>query len=176
MPSLRSVRLVRELERSFAAAFERGRFRLVHYSIQNDHLHLVVEADDRRALSRGMKGLLVRAARALNRLWRRRGPVFGDRYHLHVLRSPREAHHALAYVLNNARKHVRHIGHVAYSDVTSSGESFDGWTEPVTMYRSLGDDTEPWTQVRAWTWLARVGWRKRGLISPFAVPGGKPPT
>ena len=77
----------------------------------------------------------------------------------------------LSYILNNARKHVRHIGRVAYVDVTTSGEGFDGWTDPVEVFRSLGDDTEPWSKVEGWTWLLRMGWRKRGLISPFAVPG-----
>ena len=70
---------------------------------------------------------------------------------------------------------IRHVGRVAYADVTSSGESFDGGNEPGTLDRSLGDDTEPWALVKAWTWLVREGWRKRGLISPFAVPSGKAP-
>ena len=60
---------------------------------------------------------------------------------------------------------------MAYVDASTSGEAFDGWSEPVEVYRSLDDDDEPWTAVKPWTWLRRVGWRKRGLISPFAVPG-----
>ena len=37
-------------------------FRIVHYSIQNDHLHMLVEADDARALTNGMKSFVVRVA------------------------------------------------------------------------------------------------------------------
>jgi REP element-mobilizing transposase RayT len=98
VPSLRSGRLVRELERSFAAACERGRFRLVHYSIQNDHLHAIVEATSARDLAGGMKSIGARLARAVNRIFGLRGPVLADRYHLHVLRTPREVRNALAYV------------------------------------------------------------------------------
>jgi hypothetical protein len=145
----------------------------VHFSVQGDHLHLIVEARSRDALARGVAGFEVRVARAVNGALNRTGQVFPDRYHRHDLATPTEVKNALSYVLNNARKHVRHIGDpVAYVDATTSGEGFDGWSEPVTRYRSLldEDDTEPWMQVGCWTWLLRVGWRKRGLVSPFAVP------
>ena len=89
----------------FAAAAERFGFRLVHFSIQSNHLHLIADVEDRRALLRGMRGLLMRTAHAPNRHWGRLGRVFEDRYHVHVLRTPREARNALAYVLNNGRKH-----------------------------------------------------------------------
>ena len=110
LPSLRTVRLVRELERSFAAACERGRFRLVHYSIQNDHVHAIVEATSARNLASGMKSVGSRLARAVNRVFSRRGPVLADRYHRHVLRTPREVRNALAYVLLNARRHLAKVG------------------------------------------------------------------
>jgi hypothetical protein len=90
------------------------------------------------------------------------------------LATPTDVRNVLSYILNNARKHVRHVGHFAYADATSSGESFDGWSEPVEVVRRIEDDRLEWPQVRAWTWLLRVGWRRRGLISPFAVPGAKP--
>ena len=106
LPSLRSGRLVRELERSFAAAFDRGRFRLVHYSIQNDHLHAIVEATSQHDLACGMKSIGSRLARAVNRVFRLRGTVLADRYHLHILRTPREVRNALAYCLLNARRHL----------------------------------------------------------------------
>jgi REP element-mobilizing transposase RayT len=110
IPSLRTVQLVRELERVFAASCERNDFRLVHYSIQGNHAHLIAEADSACALGRGMKSLAARLARAVNRVFRRSGPVLADRYHLHVLRTPREVRNALAYVLLNARKHAAQAG------------------------------------------------------------------
>ena len=90
MPSLRCVRLVRELERSFREPCERGRFRLVHYSIQSNHVHMIVEAASSLDLAAGMKSIGARLARAVNRVLRRRGPVLADRYHAHVLRTPRD--------------------------------------------------------------------------------------
>jgi hypothetical protein len=54
LPSLRQGQVVRELESVFRRGNERRRFRLVHYSIQADHAHLIVEASDRDALGRGM--------------------------------------------------------------------------------------------------------------------------
>jgi len=79
-------------------------FQVVHHSIQSNHLHLIVEAANRRALSRGVQGLLVRIARALNRLWRRCGSVFADRFHERELCNPRQVRNALVYVLQNLRK------------------------------------------------------------------------
>ncbi len=102
VPSLRTVRLVREVERSFARACERGAFRLTHYSLQGNHAHLIVEAKNRETLARGMKSLGSRLAKAVNRVFKRSGPVLSDRYHVHVLRTPREVRNALAYVLLNA--------------------------------------------------------------------------
>ncbi len=85
VPSLRSVKLVREVERSWAKACDRGDFRLAHYSIQANHVHLLVEARDADALGRGMKALGSRLARAVNRVFGRRGRVLVDRYHHVVL-------------------------------------------------------------------------------------------
>ena len=171
LPSLRTVRLVRELERSFAAACDRGRFRLVQYSIQNDHFHAIVEATNERDLASGMKSIGSRLARAVNRIFRRRGAVLADRYHLHVLRTPREVRHALAYVLLNARKHgVR----VARIDPFSSGEAFDGWSDvrgSLATRRSEPSALLPPPFVRARCWLLTVGWRKLGLIDVDATPG-----
>jgi len=82
-------------------------FSLVHFSVQRDHLHLIAEASDRRALSRGIQGLSIRVARAVNRQLARKGRLFSDRYHARALKTPREVRFALRYVLLNARKHTR---------------------------------------------------------------------
>src|SRR5262249_1537002 len=79
--------------------------RLVKYSVQGNHVHLILEAPDRVALGRGMKGLGVRIARKLNRMMGRRGRVLGDRYHLHVLKTPTEVRHAVHYLEHNAHEH-----------------------------------------------------------------------
>lgn len=166
LPSLRSVRLVRELERSFAQASERAGFRLVHYSLQADHAHMIVEATSREALGRGMRSIGARLARAVNRVFRRRGPVLEDRYHLRVLRTPREVSAALRYVLLNDRRHARRPlpGRVCV-DPASSARWFEGWRVRVPRAR------DPAPVARAHTWLLRTGWRRVGRLHPADVPG-----
>jgi len=112
-----------------------------------------------------MQGLLVRVARALNRLWGRDGSVFSDRYHARQLRTPKEVRTALAYVLQNARHHgLRILG----IDPFSSGRWFDGWSRKIRVATRL-----PGTTAR--TWLLRVGWRRHGLIGLEEVPRGASP-
>lgn len=165
--SLRDVRIVHELETTFREAAERGDFRLAHYTIQPDHVHLLVEADDRRALARGMMALASRVARAVNRVLRRRGRVLRDRYHLRVLRTPLEVRRALAYVLLNARKHLgARAPRVGRVDPATSGPWFTGWRAGVI---ALARGPAP--VARATSWLLRVGWRVHGLLDPSEVPG-----
>jgi REP element-mobilizing transposase RayT len=105
---LRDQRRTRLIEGALRQARERFGVRVVHYSIQGAHLHLIVEAEGAAALSKAMQGLCIRLARGLNRLCgQRRGPVFVDRYHAHVLWSRNEAANAVRYVLSNWRHHVR---------------------------------------------------------------------
>jgi REP element-mobilizing transposase RayT len=104
---LRKQGPARVLLGAFKDAAERGGMRIAHYSVQGQHLHLVVEAADARALSRGMQGLAIRVARRLNARLGRRGPVFADRYHAHVLDSRREVANAVRYVTGNHRHHTR---------------------------------------------------------------------
>ena len=103
---LRSGTCFRVLKRAFHAANARFGFRVVHFSVQGNHVHFLVEAEGTRELSRGMQGLNVRMAMALNRLMRRRGKVFADRYHAVVLRTPTQTAHALHYVLRNRQHHA----------------------------------------------------------------------
>jgi hypothetical protein len=143
----------------------------VHYSIQSNHAHLIVEADNAAALGRGMKSLAARFARAVNRALGRSGPVLYDRYHLHSLRTPREVRRALAYVLLNARKHVRARFREARPivDLASSGRWFDGWREGAIEGVKASDER---CVARARTWLLTTGWRRHGLLDPLEVPGG----
>ena len=165
LQSLRREPEYRVLRGVFVKGCARFGFRLVHYSVQRDHLHLLVEAKDRTALSRGMQGLAIRIARALNRLWSRRGRVFADRYHDRVLRTPREVRNALAYVLNNARRHGLRLAQAL--DVFASGPWFDGWRENLTVRNRPFE--VPVTGAR--TWLLRRGWRRHGRLSVLEVPG-----
>jgi len=120
-----------------------------------------VEADEPTRLSRGVQGLAIRVAKAVNRVLGRRGTVWGDRYHARVLKTPREVRNALVYVLQNWKKHVSGA-HGA--DPRSSAAWFTGWRVPVA--RALG--SAPIATAR--TWLARVGWQRHGMLDTREAP------
>jgi REP element-mobilizing transposase RayT len=130
VPQLRTAKLVAELERSWRESCERGRFRLVHYSIQSDHVHMIVEAASASDLACGLKSIAARFARGVNRVFHRSGRVLADRCHVHVLRTPREVRNAIGYVLLNARRHLaKRSGRppaMARIDPASSGRWFSG--------------------------------------------------
>ncbi len=161
LPSLRRERTLMLLRDTLAAGSDRFGFRLVEYSIQSSHLHFVVEAQDERALGRGMKGLLVRLAKALNRDWERRGRVIGDRYHALVLKTPRAVRNALVYAVQNARKHGAQILGI---DAYSSGP----WFEARADRAPRTDRALP----RPNSWLLSFGWTKGGLIATRESPRG----
>jgi putative transposase len=159
----------------------KGAFRIVHISIQKTHIHLLIEADNKLALSRGLQVFQISAAKHINRecsvklTTRRRGAVFPDRYHAEIIKTPRQARHALSYVLNNWRKHREDQARFAENwsvDPFSSGLQFTGWREREdadVMWR--GPDTyDPLVVYRPQTWLLSEGWRKHGTISFFEVP------
>jgi REP element-mobilizing transposase RayT len=127
---------------AIGASCLREHFRVVHFSVMGNHLHLVVEADDQRALARGMQGLGVRLARAVNRVQKRRGPVFADHYHAHLLRTPTEVARAVAYVLGNYLHHFP----VAAVD--------EHWRDPCSS------DVRFDLVARPRTWLLSVGWKR----------------
>ncbi len=154
------------LVRSLARGCERRGFRIVEYSVQSNHVHLLVEGSDRDRIARGIQGLCVRIARGLNRLWGRKGTVFADRYHDRVLRTPREVRNALLYVLQNCRRHGVRVWGV---DPCSSAPTFDGWkTAP---RRSATTPARPPTAL-ARTWLLTRGWRRHGLLASTETPRG----
>ena len=154
------------------AARERFGMRVVHYSVQSNHLHLVVEGRDRRAISRGMQGLAIRIAKRLNRYWDRSGRVFAERYHERSLRTPREVRNVLAYVLHNARKHGLVVAEDA-PDPFSSGAWFDGWRGGLRFsVERAGCGWAPVAAAR--TWLLGAGWRRRGLIGLDERPRAGP--
>ena len=152
---------------------------MLHFSVQWDHVHLIAEASDARALASGIRSLAVRIARSVSQLVSRRGRLWADRWHGRALTSPRAARNALVYVLANFRKHARE--RIAPGvDAFSSALRFDGW-------RSFALDAplpragppfhvamEPYIAVsEAETWLARVGWRRRGLIGVDEAPAAE---
>lgn len=165
LPNLRTPRLLRLLQGVLRAAQARHGCRLIHFSVQSNHLHLLIEAQHRPALSRGIGALSIRLARRLNRTWGRSGPVFAERFHARALKSPKEVRHALAYVLLNARHHAPRPATAPRIDPCTSGPWFDGWR---------GHRIEPPPEppvVAPRTWLLRHGWRRHGLVDAGEIPG-----
>jgi REP element-mobilizing transposase RayT len=181
------------------AVFRREGFRIVHLSIEGTHIHLLVEAAHRKALSCGMRAFQGSAAKHLNAAFskagswwerkravrlghalpeRRKGRVFTDRYHETVITSPRQARHALAYVLNNWRRHREDRAERARGwkiDPFATGWAFDGWKERADTPFAW-KVRETYKPIPVWlpkTWLLREGWRRYGLVGVREVPGPK---
>jgi hypothetical protein len=155
------------IRRALGTASRNG-LRLVHFSVQSNHLHLLVEAHDKLSLSRGAAGLTIRVARAINRLLRRSGSVFLERYHARPLRTPQEVRNGIVYVLQNGQKHLRGLKEL---DPYSSAWWFTGWATPPSARKPPGWDESQPVPVRApSTWLLDTGWRLRGLVRPDERP------
>jgi REP element-mobilizing transposase RayT len=180
LPSLRNGDVVREIEEAFRRGCERKGMRLVHFSIQDDHAHLIVEANGVHALGNGMKSIASLFAFAVNRGLGRAGKVLRDRYHHRVLKSPRQVRNAIAYVLLNARRHaakriaklkkagvtnVAPLGRARGVDFYSSARWFEGWRTAISNRPTA---KAPVAEPR--TWFLQRGWRLHGLIDPNEIP------
>jgi len=178
--SLRRRRMYKAMRDATITAALRQWFRIVHISLQRDHVHLLIEAKDKEALGRGMQGFEISAARHINSALavgyrRRRGAVFADRYRLEVISSPTRARHALAYVLNNWRKHREDRDALSSTwlvDPFSSGVTFPDWAEldGRDVMWPIRDTYDPLVVRRPRSWLLREGWKLHGSISAREVP------
>lgn len=157
--------LIRVREKSAAD----GGFRVLEYSVQSNHLHLLVEAESRADLQTGMRGLMAHLGNALRRVWKATGRVFADRYHLEILKTPTRMRHAYRYVLNNARKHNSWTAN--QPDPYSSGPWFRGWCQPVPP-EEASRLPSPCSPPRSW--LASIGWLRAGPRLSFADNPGRP--
>jgi REP element-mobilizing transposase RayT len=148
--NLRSGRCFRALEQAFLPARDRLGLRLIHFAVLGNHVHLIVEAKDSTALSRGMQGLTIRLAKALNRVMGARGAVLADHYHARLLPTPTEVTNAIRYVLGNYSHHFPELRLPA------------GWRDPFSSACRADLVAEPRT------WLLAVGWKR---ARPRAAPG-----
>ncbi len=164
-----------------AAVLGRVDFRIVHASIQNTHIHLLVEATNETELARGMQAFQISAARHLNAAIsrhtgkRRKGRVFIDRYHPEVITNPRQARHCLAYVLNNWRKHRENNRYFARTwkvDPYSTAMAFRGWAEQPDHWVAPEGYRRLLVMVPE-TWLMYGGWQRHAPISIYEVPSAR---
>jgi REP element-mobilizing transposase RayT len=162
LPSLREARAHARVRNCLVAGAERFGLRVLHYSAQSNHVHLIVEAENESALARGMKGLCVRIAHAVNRAWKRKGRFFADRYHARALVTPTEVRNALRYVLTNAAHHGVRLARGI--DPCSSACWFDGWNHKDSAHAAhMRNCPFP----RAKSWLITDGWKLLGLLDPL---------
>ena len=180
---LRRTDIYQALRDATITTGRRESFRIVHMSIQGNHVHLIVEAEDRESLSKGVWGFSVSAAKCINTAiskrtgTKRRGQVIADRYHARPLKTPREVRHAIRYVLNNWRHHRYDRAPFARTwkvDPFSSGVVFPDWKElegSPWLYK-IPPTYDPLFVRRPRTWLLAKGWQQyHPLISVYEVPG-----
>jgi REP element-mobilizing transposase RayT len=167
LPSLRRGKVYAAVRGALARGGPRADFRVCHFSVQTNHVHLLCEADDAPALARGVRGLEIRISLGVNRAAGTRGRLLVDRYHARALKTPLEVRNALRYVLLNGRKHLGR-----WFDLCSSAPWLAGWKERLPEH-------EPWLRElrRAppppapRTWLLSTGWRARhGPLSLDEAP------
>jgi REP element-mobilizing transposase RayT len=177
---LREQIVFKSVRRQLAKA-SRGETRIVHFSVQRDHLHLIVEAPDRATLARRMQGLASGIARVVNGLMKRRGQAFWrGRYHREDLGSPRAVRNRLVYILMNHRKH--HPDDVwdprAILDPCTSAIWLVGWNPRAGPWLSTLKESPLYEKLappelpvrRPQFWLTATGWKRRGLIDPTEEP------
>lgn len=165
LPNFRTQLLFAAFERAVRLT-QRADFRIVEFSVQSNHLHLIVEAESNDALTRGMKSFTVRANRRLNgAIGRKRGRVWSGRYHREDLTSPRQVRNALVYCLANFRKHTPHDVGARNIDYCSSARWFTGWNE-----RRASDEGPRPTAVAKVPLLAYLWHTKHGRIDPREAP------
>lgn len=163
VPSMRETEIADLVECCLYRQRRRGsaKFQVVHYSIQHDHVHLIAEAIDAAALAHGIATLKTLIAKSMNRVAKRSGRVFPERYHRRDLKTPTEVRNALRYVLLNLHKHSRVFADMPFADPRSSAATFDGFSETIAVC-----DSGQWPAVTPRTWLLSKGWRRHGLIPP----------
>ena len=176
---LRRRRAYHAIRGALHRTWRREDFRIVHISIQREHIHLICEANDKLALGHGMQSFEISATKRLNAAIARergeivplRGTVFPERYHVEHLTTPRQVRNAIAHVLNNWRRHDENHGALAHArlDPYASGVLFDGWKRPYPFVPPEG--YEPLVAMYPQSWLLAEGWRRHGRIDPREVPG-----
>ena len=159
IPSLRSSRRFQLIRDCFAKARRNRGTRLVEFTVLSNHLHLIVEADDSRELSRGMQGLCVRLARTLNAALTRRGRVFADHFHSRLLRTPTELVNAIRYVLGNAERHYGESGADPYS--SEAPAAAEVLAQPVGWLLRIGWSLAPRPLSSRMTRLPRYAWARK---------------
>jgi hypothetical protein len=123
-----------------------------------------------------MQSLGVSLAKRVNARLGRRGHVLQERYHVHILKTPREVKNALSYVLSNSYNHAGRRGRIALDAFSSAITVADSawrallgreWRRVVgfpegfepSETRALGEKVSA-LLCPPGTWLLNVGWAR----------------
>ena len=160
LPSIRTKDLFKEFKESAALSKKQG-LHIIHFSIQRNHIHLFCESRSNRSLPLGMRSLAGRFGKILRAYPRSRGggksgSTFDGRYHLHVLKTPREVKNTLEYVLLNSSAHAfrywpKLLGSRFKSLIKADAGFFENQQKPIDLKSAL---CEPQS------WLAKAGWMR----------------
>lgn len=167
---VRNKETLRLLKKAIVNSRKHG-LKVLHYSFQSNHIHLILEANSNEVLTRGMRSLTITFAKGL-----KKGRVQIERYHLHVLRTLREAKNAILYVLFNQQKHER--GRCSEIDEYTSLLSLDGRLELIRCFARKRKmtirikDLSPWDPDQPGSFLARRGLEQ---LKTVAKPRGDLP-
>ena len=144
--NLRSGPAFSILKGCFKAVLAREGFRLAHFSVQSNHVHLIVEAQDEKVLARAMQSLSILIAKRLNQALSRGGPVFEDHYYAQQMKSPAQVRHTLRYVFKNVEHH--------------SGRKLDGPDSRASEMYLAAPLPDGAPVVAPKSWLLTIGWRR----------------
>ena len=158
VPNLRDERFLKEFTRALEISRGKG-LAVSQFSIESNHIHLIVEVEDNESLTRGLLSLQGCVIWGLRRIFSYFGAVFAGRFHLHAIASPREMKHAIMYVIFN---HAKHCGVPRFADVFSSAFAFKELREFVKAVRP----PPRWQHEidrglsRPRSWLQTTGWKR----------------
>ncbi|MEI8348179.1 MAG: transposase [Pseudomonadota bacterium] len=92
----------------FKKAVLKGRLmglKVIHFSLMNNHLHLLIETENKKALAKALQSFAISFTKRLKNFnGLKKTPIFKERYFCHILKSLREVKHAIHYILMNGKK------------------------------------------------------------------------
>jgi REP element-mobilizing transposase RayT len=97
---------------------------IIYFALQSNHIHFIAETKDNQTLTKGMRSLTICFAKRIQQLKKVNEPIQIERYHLHVLKNPKEVENALNYVIYNEVHHTGRDAQRGFSAKVSSPSGF----------------------------------------------------
>lgn len=124
---LRNKDVLKQLHDSIKKARKIG-LRVIHYTLEFDHVHLLVEVDSNQQLAKGMQSFGISFSKGINKIKAQVGKVFKTRYHFRKLKSPNEIKNVIFYILGNSLKHKKDFSILSpYNTAITASALFPGF-------------------------------------------------